>query len=165
MFKRKKRKKQSNLNGGVKMLKSSSATVASSMVNFVLVYATELNLFVKPMWKYGPFIVIRIHLACILCFFFMLCCVVKEDKTKKNHSGVVVVVWAPTTYTSAGNTCPDWERKNRTEASEFSFLDKFVFVRTMGNVDTKLNFRKAIVQLGTKNQVDWLIHRWLNDIF
>lgn len=90
MFKRKKRKKQSNLNGGVKMLKSSSATVASSMVNFVLVYATELNLFVKPMWKHGPFIVIRIHLACILCFF--LCCVVLSKRTKPKKIIVVLLL-------------------------------------------------------------------------
>lgn len=32
---------------------------------------------------------------------------------------------------------------------------------TMGNVDTKMNFRKAIVQLGTKNQVN---SNWKNEI-
>lgn len=28
----------------------------------------------------------------------------------------------------------------------------------MGNIDTKLNFRKAIVQLGAKNQVKKMFH-------
>lgn len=33
----------------------------------------------------------------------------------------------------------------------------------MGNVDTKLNFRKAIVQLGAKNQVS-VLHTFVNSM-
>lgn len=89
----------------------------------------------------------------------LLCVVLSKSHTVCRSSIVVVVVSAPTTYTHLGI----WnkfgledllkERKffSAKKCESLDFLES-----TMGNVDTKLNFRKAIVQLGTKDQVN----RW-----
>lgn len=131
--------------------------VASSLGN-LLVFATEQGLFVKTNVKQSP-IECLVFILCVFHAVSVLCC--QRGRNQKTHSAVVVViVSAPTTYTSVENTCPDCRIVNETSKQEVNSISWKKKSNKMGNIDTKLNFRKAIVQLGTKNQVCTQMLKW-----